>query len=190
MNGSGLRRTVRWQRLDRTGMERATLWRSKGKWNIDARIETDLEGGLYRIRYRVSCDATWRTQAAWVTIKEGRTRQRLGLFVTEDGAWILNGKEQADLRGCIDIDLEISPATNTLPIRRLDPKLGENREIQVAWVRFPDLRVEPTRQRYTRVAERRYRFENLESGYSVEILVDDVGIVIDYPRLWSRAQNP
>ena len=190
MNGSGLRRTVRWQRLDRPGMERATLWHSKDKWNLDARIETDLEGGRSRIRYRVSCDGTWRTQAAWATVKEGGTRRRLALFVTESAGWILNGEEQTDLRGCIDIDLEISPATNTLPIRRLDPKVGEGQEIQVAWVRFPDLRVEATRQRYTRIAERRYRFENLESGYSVEILVDDAGLVIDYPDLWTRAPNP
>ena len=189
MNDVGLRRTVRWQRLDRTGTERATLWRSKGKWNIDGRIETDLETRS-RIRYRVTCDGTWRTQASWVTIKEGRARRRLALFVTEDGGWILNGKEQGDLQGCIDIDLEVSPATNTLPIRRLDSAVGEERQIQVAWVRFPDLRVEPTLQRYTRVAERRYRFENLASGYSVEILVDDVGLVLEYPDLWSRAPNP
>jgi hypothetical protein len=189
MTDSGFRRTVRWQRIDRSGVERATLWSSKGKWNLDARIETDLDGGHSRIRYRVSCDATWRTQAAWVTIKEGRTRRRLGLFVTQDGGWILDGKEQNDLRGCVDIDFEISPATNTLPIRRLDPKVGQGREVRVAWVRFPNLRVEPTRQRYTRVAERTYRFENLESGYSVEILVDDAGLVIEYPEYWARVRN-
>jgi len=190
MSDAGLRRTVRWQRLDRPGMERATLWSSKGRWNLDARIETDLAAGHSRIRYRVSCDAEWRTEAAWATIKEGRTRGRLGLFVTGDGDWILNGQEQGDLRGCVDIDFEISPATNTLPIRRLNPKVGEERDIRVAWVRFPELRVEPTRQRYTRVGERRYRFENLESGYAVEILVDDAGLVIEYPDLWARAPNP
>ena len=107
-----------------------------------------------------------------------------------DGGWILNGQEQADLRGCVDIDFEVSPATNTLPIRRLDPKMGETRDIRVAWVRFPELRVEPTRQRYTRVAGRRYRFENLDSGYSVEILVDDAGLVLEYPDLWARSPNP
>ena len=190
MSDAGSRRTVRWQRLDRPGMERATLGPSKGGWNIDGRIETDLEGGHARIRYRVSCDAAWRTQAAWATIKEGRSRRRLGLFVTADGGWILDGQEQRDLKGCVDIDFEISPATNTLPIRRLTPKVGETRDIRVAWVRFPELRVEPARQRYTRVGERRYRFENLESGYAVEILVDDAGLVIEYPDLWTRAPNP
>ena len=44
--------------------------------------------------------------------------------------------------------------------------------------------------RYTRVAERRYRFEHLDSGYSVEILVDDAGLVLEYPDLWKRSPNP
>src|SRR2546430_9349883 len=39
-------------------------------------------------------------------------------------------------------------------------------------------------QRYTWVAERRYRFENLDSGYSVEILADDAGLVLEVPDLW------
>jgi len=53
MSDAESRRTVRWQRLDRPGIERATLWSSKGRWNLDARIETDLVGGRSRIRYRV-----------------------------------------------------------------------------------------------------------------------------------------
>ena len=93
MSDAESRRTVRWQRLDRPGIERATLWSSKGRWNVDARIETDLAGGRSRVRYRVICDSTWRTQAAWATIKEADTRRRLGLFVTADGGWILNGQE-------------------------------------------------------------------------------------------------
>lgn len=190
MSDADDRRTVRWKRLDRPGAERATVLPSNGKWNVDGRIETDVEGEAARIRYHVTCDEAWRTQAAWVSIKTNKGRRRLGLFVTADARWIVNRKEQANLRGCIDIDLEISPATNTLPIRRLDPKVGEAHEIGVARVRFPDLTVEPTRQRYTRVAARRYRFEGLDTGFAVDILVDDAGLVIDYPALWARAPNP
>jgi uncharacterized protein len=184
------RRTVRWQRLDRTGTERATLLPSKGKWNVDGRIETEVDGEAARLRYHVTCDGTWRTQVAWTSIKTATSRHRLGLFVTEDGRWIVNRKEQANLRNCVDIDIEMSPATNTLPIRRLAPKVGEARDIKVAWVRFPSLLVQPARQRYTRVAPRRYRFESPDTGFSVEILVDDAGLVIDYPGFWRRAPNP
>ena len=53
MSDAESRRTVRWQRLDRPGIERDTLWSSKGRWNLDARIETDPVAGHSRIRYRV-----------------------------------------------------------------------------------------------------------------------------------------
>ena len=69
-------------------------------------------------------------------------------------------------------------------------KLGEARDIRVAWVRSPEFRVEPTHQRHTRVAKRQYRFENLDSGYSVEILMDGAGLVIEYPDLRKRSPNP
>jgi len=184
------RRTVRWQRLDRPGVERATLSPLKNTWHIDGRIETDFEGGPARIRYHIRCDEGWRTQGAWVTFKQGRTRRRLGLFVKQNEAWILDGKERTDLRGCVDLDLEVSPATNTLPIRRLDLTVGSGRDVRVGWVRFSQLAVERTEQRYTRVSLRRYRFENLDSGYAAELEVDDLGLVLNYPGFWARAPNP
>jgi len=45
-------------------------------------------------------------------------------------------------------------------------------------------------QRYTRVAERRSPFEHLDSGYAVEILADDAGLVLEYPDLWKGSPNP
>ncbi len=98
--------------------------------------------------------------------------------------------ERVDLQGCIDVDLEISPATKTIPIRRLGLREGKAQEIRTAWLLDPDLTVEPSRQRYTRVAGRRYRFENLDSGYAVEIDLDDLGLVVLYPGGWRRAPNP
>src|SRR5436305_11729 len=82
---------------------------------------------------------------------------------------------------------EALPDTNTIPIRRLDLKVGEARAIRVAWIRFPELRVEPGDQRYARGALRRYRFENVDSGYTTELKVDEEGLVLEYPGLWTRS---
>ena len=37
---------------------------------------------------------------------------------------------------CVDVDLSFTPATNTLPIRRLGLDIGEEAEIHVAWLRL------------------------------------------------------
>ena len=54
---------------------------------------------------------------------------------------------------CVDVDLSFTPATNTLPIRRLGLDIGEEAEIHVAWLVWPELTVQPVLQRYTRLAE-------------------------------------
>jgi len=181
------RHIVRWRRLDRPGIERATLSRSNGAWHLDGRIETDFGRGPARIRYRISLDEAWRTQAAWATLREGQDRRRIELFVRDHVDWFVNGEEQENLKRCIDLDLEVSPATNTIPIRRLDLKVGEARAIRVAWIRFPEFFVEPAAQRYTRRALRRYRFENVDSGFTADLKVDEEGLVLEYPGLWTRS---
>src|SRR5207247_10149830 len=113
--------------------------------------------------YRISLDEAWRTQAAWATLREGQDRRRIELFVRDQTDWFVNGEEQENLKRCIDLDLEVSPATNTIPIRRLDLQAGAARAIRAAWIRFPEFFVEPAAQRSTRRARRRYRIANVDS---------------------------
>jgi uncharacterized protein len=89
--------------------------------------------------------------------------------------------------GCLDVDLAFTPATNILPLRRLHLAVGESREMTAAWVRFPDLSVEPLAQRYTRLDERRVRYESRDGSFTAELEVDDLGLVVSYPPLWARA---
>lgn len=98
-----------------------------------------------------------------------------------DGSWTNGAEPLPNLRGCEDIDLNISPSTNTLPIRRLGLRIGESAEVSAAWIRFPECVVEPLPQRYTRLAERRYRYESLGSRWTGEFDVDEDGLVVDYP---------
>ena len=181
---------VRWIRLDRPGREVARLYALKQTWHVQGTIETEFDGLRSKILYHVACDAGWHTRGISVRFWQGRIGRRFAAKVQPDGRWRIEGREQADLQGCTDADLEISPATNTIPIRRLGLTIGEGQEIRTAWVRFPRLTIEPTRQRYTRLADDLYRFENLDSGYAVEIAVDDVGLVMNYPGGWTRAPNP
>jgi uncharacterized protein len=88
--------------------------------------------------------------------------------------------------GCLDVDLAFTPATNILPLRRLALAVGESREMTAAWVRFPDLSVEPLPQRYTRLDERRVRYESRGGAFTAELEVDELDLVVRYPPLWER----
>ena len=85
--------------------------------------------------------------------------------------------------GCIDVDLGITPVTNTLPIRRLQLAVGEHADVVASWVRFPLLTIEPLSQRYARIADHRYGYESA-TGFSCDLDVDDDGIVTRYPGGW------
>jgi hypothetical protein len=93
---------------------------------------------------------------------------------------------RGDLSDAIDLDLAITPFTNTLPIRRLDLAVGDEGDVTAAYVSFPDLEVNIDEQRYTRLDEDVYLYESLDSDFSREITVDLDGIVVEYPGLFER----
>jgi len=178
---------VRWERLDAPGADAAKLYRVKRTWHIQGNVESIVEGMPVRIAYHVGCGADWSTRIFSVSVRSEAFRRRLGLVVDTDLRWSLLGEERPDLAGCTDVDLFPTPATNTVPIRRLNLEVGRSAEVLAAWVRAPNLVVAPLRQRYTRLAEDRYRYESLGSGFTAEITVDEHGLITDYPGFWARA---
>jgi hypothetical protein len=139
-------------------------------------------------RYLVECDAAWRTVRADVTVRMDGADRTLALTV-EDGRWRANGIEQPALAGCVDVDLEWSPSTNTLPLRRLDIPIGAaSPELVMAWVRFPSLTVEPLPQVYRRDAARRFHYESGGGSFRTDIDVDDEGMVVRYEGGWQRVE--
>jgi uncharacterized protein len=91
------------------------------------------------------------------------------------------------LAGCLDIDIWPTPFTNTFPIRRHPVAVGERREFVMAWVSAPELTVRAMRQGYTRLADRRYLYENVEgSEFRAELSVAEDDIVLDYQGMFRR----
>jgi hypothetical protein len=177
-------RTIFWQRLDLPGSEYCTLTESDSDGRFDGTVLLAAEEATQMVRYRVTCDSVWQTRAAEIEHHTDRGNQSLRIEVDAEQRWWVDGDERGDLRGCLDIDLGVTPATNTLPIRRLSLPIGGSAEIAAAWVRFPALTITRALQRYTRIAAQRYRYES--EGYSAKIDVDDFGIVTHYPEGWDR----
>jgi len=140
---------------------------------------------LTLVSYTVIADAGWRTREVHVWLTTPDEQRSLVMEFDEDviRIWV-NRQDQADLHGCIDADLEFSPCTNTLPIRRLNLSVGEAADVRAAWVRFPSLRVEPLDQTYTRTGDHTYRYRT--GDFEAELRVDQDGLVIDYPGIWRR----
>ena len=141
------------------------------------------EGSPCRLTYLVTCDSSWTTRRGAVSGWLGEEPVEI-LIEAEDRRWRLNGVEIAAMQGCIDLDLNFSPSTNLLPIRRLNLAIGEHAEVKAAWLRFPTFELEPLPQIYTRLDEFTYRYSSDDGRFVRELTVNEVGLVTEYPELW------
>ncbi len=175
-------RAVLWKRLDVAGLERCVVARERDGWSLSGTIV--VERPCVDVRYALHCDTGWRTRAVRVRAAGAAGERGLELEADGRGRWSSGGRELEALRGLLDVDLQLTPATNTLPIRRLALALGQEAEVTAAWVRFPELDVVPLTQRYARVEPELYRYAS--PGFSAEIAVDELGLVTRYGALWER----
>lgn len=112
----------------------------------------DLRSGQpCHLAYEVDCDTTWRTRSAKVTGCMGRHVLELIIVALPGERWELNGRDQPEASRCVDVDLNFTPATNLIAIRRLALGVGHESDAPAAWLRFPECMLERLDQRYRRV---------------------------------------
>jgi uncharacterized protein len=178
-----------WTALRWPGLEHVIASTDRAGFRADSQLIL-AERELATVSYRLECDAGWRFRRLAITVTSGSGRRALALSAGPDGLWLADGQPRPDLGGCIDIDINCTPLTNTLPVRRLAWSPGTAQDLDVAYVSVPELEVRPVRQRYTMLAldERTgralYRYES--GSFTAELPLDRDGYVVDYPGLWRR----
>ncbi len=180
------RKTVLWSNNDNTSLEYAALYSCSDRFSIEGTVILLLEGFPTVILYILECDSLWRTRQVTVTQDHAGKTSKLTLTVNNNQRWQENQNTLPFANGLFDVDFEISPLTNVLPIRRLSLKIGESLETTAVWIRFPSLKLEPLKQRYTRISERFYRYEAPELAFEAQLEVDETGLMVRYGNLWMR----
>ena len=180
-----LLRSVLWRRRDEPSFELARFREYHDGFILEGRVLTVFGDEPCEVHYSVWCGLDWSTRGADVFVMDGREPRRLVLRRDDEDHWWREGTHHLpELDGLRDIDLAVSPATNTLAIRRLALQPGESAGAEAAWVRFPELTLERIPQRYTRTSERHYHYES--GDFAADLEVDDQGVVIHYGELWER----
>jgi len=181
-----LKRVVVWKNLLLDGADYCAFWHTAEGWLLKGTVVGVLKGQRpIQAIYEISCDENWLTHRVRVERTIGSDAKNLALSVEGRGVWHSAGQELPDVHGCTDVDLALTPATNTLPIKRLNLQVGDSESVIAAWIKFPELTIEPLPQRYTRLGKNTYRYES-NTGFSAEIVVDDLGLVTTYPGGWER----
>ena len=175
-----------WRRNDITSLEHCTLKDRDGQPVLAGTVICALDGEPARCVYEVVCSPDWHTRRVRVDVERGPEAVTLELVADGSGKWWRDGTELLHLRGLIDVDISVTPSTNTLPIRRCNLRPGENAEVTAAWIRLPALSAEPLAQEYTRTGPHSYRYSSRGGAFTADLTVDDFGLVVRYGEYWER----
>ena len=176
--------SILWRSLAWPGHEACRLFSQDSQWYLEGTAVFLNEQRSCRLDYQVVCDETWRTRTGKVEGWLGDTTVNIQIKSDSAQHWWMNGIEQSDVIGCIDLDLNFSPSTNLLPIRRLELGVGQAADVRAAWLRFPSFKLELLPQKYSRLSDNSYRYESAGGQFKADLSINRSGFVMDYPGIW------
>lgn len=174
----------------RVGFETVFVRPTNDGWLFAGCTTAVEDHAAWAVGYEVEVDTTWRTRAADVWSRTADGLSRVSLRHTGKGNWTVNGVPSAELDGCIDVDLESSACTNTLPVHRLASAVG-SQEVPAAYVRVAGTAVERLEQTYRRDHSRvdgpHYEYAAPRFDFACHLVYDRHGFVVSYPGIARRA---
>jgi uncharacterized protein len=181
-----MQRELMWTPLPHAGCEHVSIRRDKTSIYIDSLVITVRDEKPVRLSYLIVCDTNWRTkQLVAKCLDSGDT---IELTADGEGNWFDKSKELPEFKGCIDVDITVTPFTNSLPIRRLEFQVGDSRDLMMVFVTVPEMSLRVDKQRYTLLEKSadgaKYLFES--GDFQAELNVDADGFVLTYPKSWQQ----
>ena len=143
------------------------------------------DGRPYAVRYDLRVDDRWRTREARVWSDTPSGPRETALTSDGEGSWFVDDEPAPHLDGLLDVDLEASACTNTLPVHRLALPEGQAVPTSAVYVQALDLRVRRLDQTYRRLDDRRFAYTS-EDGFEAVLVFDRAGLVLDYPGIAVR----
>ncbi len=187
-------RDIYWIPWEEPGCEHLSLRPGEAGTKALGMILRMRDGRHLRCRYELETDEAWHVRRLSFAVNAGEESAPRRLLLESDGAghWQVEGAAAPELDGCLDVDIQVTPFTNTLPIRRMDLAEGESAEIRVVYLPVPELTPRPAEQRYTCLQALGpqgglYRYEGLFRNFTAELAVDADGLVRDYPETFRRS---
>lgn len=193
ISAGALDRTVFWAPVEGPGLEHLRLRSAADGFEADGAVIGVDASAPFRLHYRIAIDGAWRTRRLLLHLFTPGGEQVRRLFGNGSGVWEGDhGAARSDLLGCLDVDISATPFTNTLTINRLRLRPGQRADVDVVYVKIPELTVGRALQSYVcrhltgDGAAGLYEAYFPASDFRVELPVDADGLVTDYPELFRR----
>lgn len=142
---------------------------------------------IYKAEYEIRVNALWQTVLVDIRSRHGDIIQHFRMESDGEGNWTSQNMAAELFAGCLDVDIPLTPFTNTLPIKRLQLQPGESKTIGVIYFDLLEQVVRPVTQKYTCLSRTKYHYSNVPDDFDAEIETDEFGLVVDYPGLFVRS---
>jgi hypothetical protein len=194
MRFSDLPSTAAWRHGDlRTGLEASSFERRGRGWSVAGSTTAVQAGAAWWVAYEIELGESFVTRRAVISAKWG-TDPSSEIVIEGDGVghWLVDGRPAPGMDGCLDVDLESSAMTNSLPIRRMSLAGGEAFPAPAVYVRVKGLIVERLEQVYTRrddsTSGPTFDYEAPAFDFACRIEYDTSGLVLSYPGIAERLE--
>lgn len=177
---------ILWEGREYHSLENCIIDTTESGSLIQSTIVGAYEGKIFQVDYEIRTNAAWETLSVQLKSRHSNVITHMHCESDGKGGWKIDGKEAAQFDGCIDVDISLTPFTNTLPIRRLRWTDGVAQPIRVFYFNILEGQTRPMEQCYTRLSASEYLYENRTRDFKAKLTVDEQGLVIDYPELSVR----
>lgn len=177
---------ILWTGREYNSMENCLIESLSNGANITSTVVGTYEGKIYKVEYHIKTNERREAVVLEINCLYSNQVQIIKFAGDGKGNWRHNGKKAEQFNGCIDVDIPLTPFTNTLPIWRLNLQKGETQEVQVIYFDLLEQVIKPVRQKYTCLSHTEYHYENIPNDFEADIRVDELGFVVDYPMLFER----
>ena len=181
-----IQRNILWTGREYYSLENCLINTTDSGTTINSAIVGLYQQKLYRVEYRIQTNPEWETMRVEVSCQHDNLRQAFAFEGDGKGSWLLNGNKEDSFSGCIDVDIPLTPFTNSLPINRLKMKAGNEQTIRVIYIDLLEREIKPVQQKYICISQTEYHYENIPNDFEANIIVDESGFVVDYPSLFVR----
>ena len=178
---------ILWTGREYHSLENCLINENASGVEISSTIIGHYDEKIYKADYQIRTNSHWETVFFTITGQHSNQTQTISYESDGKGNWTNAGKPLPLFTGCIDIDIRLTPFTNTLPIRRLKLQPGETRDIQVLYFDLLASAIIPVHQQYTCLSATEYHYQNIPNDFEATIQVDKSGFVVDYPTLFMRS---
>jgi len=174
----------------REGFEAAFFDAESAGYRLTGHTAATEAGRAWAVRYVISLDDRWITRTAQIWGRSLDGEREVTIEGDGTGRWRVNGANAPDLDGCLEVDLESSASTNSIPVHRLDLAVDQSADAPAVYVRAYDLGVERLEQQYRRLTDegdhQRYSYRAPSFDFEARLVYDTAGLVLKYPDIAAR----